>query len=497
MSRHARFPLRQIIRTESRLLARDGTAVLALLLFVAALGYALWNGYARADADREAYRAVLDQEREQEQAAARQAESSESALKGQSLGSVERYVRHGPTHPQWVGASWSFRVATMPVPPLASIAAGKLDVTPTVYQIRTDRLVEDFRQGEQTTHPLVLSTGVFDVTAVVLFFAPLLVIVLGADLVAGERERGTWALIRAQPVSPARIVSTRLGTRAMLTLLPLVGAAGLVGLLLEPGDQRDGVERLGIWSAGSVAYLAFWWAAVFVITSVQRTTASAVVILVACWVMSVFVVPTGVRLGLDWWAPLPSRAVLVQAQRLATAATEAMPPAAVLADYLRTDAALARQYGSLVPRAATVDFASGPYYLIGEARDFAVERAIKAEVDQLNRARRDQERLAAWASLLSPAMLTQTILLDAAGTGDDALRHYREAVDAFHARWRAFFLPRLFEITPIGADDYEALPRFDYQPPPAADTLRSHVSRYFGLWLLTIVMLGLGWRSIG
>lgn len=497
MSSRIRLPVRQIIRTESRLLARDGTALVALVLFVAALGYALWNGHSRTDADREAYRAVLDQERAKERAAASQAEASEHVLQGQSVASVERYVRHGPTHPQWVGASWSFRVAAMPPPPLASIAIGKLDVTPTVYGIRTDRLIENFRQGEQTAHPLVLSTGVFDATAVVLFFAPLLVIVLGADLVAGERERGTWALIRAQPVSPARVVSTRLATRAALTLLPVVGAAVAAWCLLEPDDQLDVVAGLGMWLAGSVAYLAFWWAAVFAVTSVQRTTGSAVVILVACWVASVFVVPTGVRLGLDWWAPLPSRAVLVQAQRLATAATEAVPPDAVLADYLRTDVALARQYESLVPRAAAVDFASGPYYLIAEARDFAVERAIQPAVDQLDRARRDQERLAAWASLFSPAMLTQAILLDGAGTGDHALRHFREGVDTFHGRWRAFFLPRLFEIRPIGASDYQALPRFEYQPLPQEDALKRNLSRYLGLTLLTIVLLGAGWRAIG
>lgn len=476
------LPLRHVLRTELRLLVRDGTAFVSVTLLVSLLGYALWNAHARLAADVRAYEAVLVQEREKEAEAASQAAASTKLLQGQTIDSVQRYVRHGPTHPQWVGASWSFRVAALRPPALSVLAVGQFDVTPTVYRIRTNRLIEPYRQGEQTGHPFALATGTLDATTVVLMFLPLLVIALGADLVAGDRERGTWLLLRAEPVSLASLIVARAAPRIVLTAVPVVGAVVGAWLLTAPESDSGLILRLLLWLLGSLAYLGFWWAAVLYGTACRKTTAGTIAVLMACWVGSALVAPTAVRLWLDWQAPIPHRAIQILAERVATAEADALQADAALATYLRGEPELARRYGSIVGQATQVAFASGPYYLVGEARDYASERMVRPVLDQIESARRTQARLARWASVVSPTMLAHAMLLDAAGTGDAAVRAYRQAVEQFHQTWRAFFLPRLFEIAPLGAAEYKELPRFEYQAPDVRSVL-------FTL-LLQIAMLG-------
>jgi hypothetical protein len=87
------------------MLYRDRTGVLAFgLLFVVSL-YAVWDGHARLRAQIDAHRLLLEQEAQLERNAAGKAAASEEQLRGKTIGSVDRYVRHGPTHPQWVGAT--------------------------------------------------------------------------------------------------------------------------------------------------------------------------------------------------------------------------------------------------------------------------------------------------------------------------------------------------------------------------------------------------------
>ncbi|MCC6164837.1 MAG: DUF3526 domain-containing protein [Acidobacteria bacterium] len=490
------LPLRHVLRMECRMLGRDGTALLALGLFAVLLAYALWNAHARLTADVRAYDAVVRQEHDTEHEAASQAAAAEQQLAGQTIGSVDRYVQHGPTHPQWVGASWSFRVAALPPPPLSVLAVGRLDVTPTVYRIRTNRLIDPFRQGEQTAHPLVLASGTLDATMVVLVFLPLLVIALGADLVAGDRERGTWMLVRSQPVRLTSVVLVRAAPRIVLTVAPVVAAGAGAWLLSAHESRAEIAPRIVAWTGGALAYVAFWWGATLYGTAARSTTARALVVLMTCWMCAVLIVPTTVRLWLEWQVPVPSRALQIRAEREAKADADERPADDVLAAFLKEEPGLAERYGSIVGRAARVDFASGPYYLVGEARDYATERAVLPTLERIAAAKREQEVLARRTSIASPTLLAHALLTSAAGTDDHAVAAYRRAVEQFHHTWRTFFLSRLFEVTPLGRADYAALPRFRYEAPGVSQVLAGLSWRVGALTAAAIVLMAAAARRL-
>lgn len=495
MSSAPRLPFPHIIRTEWRLLYRDRTGILTLLLLAVASTYSVWDGQTRLRAHAAAHQALLLQEAQVERDAAAKAAASERQLDGKVIGSVDRYVRHGPTHPQWVGRNWAFRVAAMPPPALGHLTVGKLDVTPVVYRIRTDRLIEEYRQGELTAHPLRLFSGTLDPTTMVLFLIPLLVIALGADLVAGERERGTLDLVRSNPISLPALMLTRIGGRAMVTAIPLLifGAATLPFVDRQADPAWRG--KLAVWLAGSVAYLTIWWGATFLASVRSRTTARAVLVLSVCWVAALLIVPSAVRLAMDGWSPIPSRAMLIQAQRAATAKADASAAKHVLAKYLASDPALMARYGPLLPQTDTFGFASGPYYLIGEARDYLAETEIRPMLDRWESARQRQERMARWLSVLSPAMLAHSMLLDAVGTGDRGLRNFRRVVDTFHDQWRAFFLPRIFDMQIVGPAEYAALPRFSYRSPSLTSVVGDTWAACVGLFAGAAVLFASAWRS--
>jgi ABC-2 type transport system permease protein len=70
---------------------------------------------------------------------------------------------------------------------------------------------------------------------------------------------------------------------------------------------------------------------------------------------------------------------------------------------------------------------------------------------------------------LSPAILAQDALNDVAGTGTARHREFVRQVEAYHAAWREYFVPKILQ--KIRLASYEDVPRFRYLEEPLAAAL--------------------------
>lgn len=159
--------------------------------------------------------------------------------------------------------------------------------------------------GDARQSSLLVRFGQLSPALVLQVIAPLLLVFIGAGMVAGERERGTLRQSLLAGVSGG----TLLGGKALaLGLAGLIISAPAFGLLLWLGVNGGArLSAVALSALGYVAYLAFWTLLIVAVSAMVQRSRTALIALVGAWAFSVVLIPRlapEVAAGL---APLPTR----------------------------------------------------------------------------------------------------------------------------------------------------------------------------------------------
>lgn len=346
-------------------------------------------------------------------------------------------------------------LALLPQAPLGALAVGQSDVYPGYLKV-TARSLDALVTGDQIEHPLAVASGQFDAAFVVLFLYPLLIFAVSFDLTATERDRGTLRMVLAQPVRLRDVVAGKMIARALLLAVPVT-----VVPILAAAAATTEVVALGtpvlVWTLAVLAYGSVWHGIALLVNARGWSAAANALVLAAIWLVFAVVGPSSVNLLIALRYPMPSR---VEAAVQARAATQeaAVKGSQQLGQFLQDHPTSAN-----VGREGMRQFA-----LLQAARDQQVAQKLQAVEAAFDAQLRRQQRLASWLSGLSPTMVAQGVLLDAAGTSAVQFDRFRAEVTAFQQRWRAYFEPRVLDAATLTAAEYAAAPVFEYEGEAAA-----------------------------
>ena len=355
-------------------------------------------------------------------------------------------------------------LAVVPPAPLGGLAVGQSDVYPGYLKV-TARNLDAVVTGDQIEHPLAVASGHFDAVFVVLFLYPLLIFAVSFDLTATERDRGTLRMVLAQPVRLRDVVAGKMIARAVMLALPVVLIPVVVILMtadLSATAKAVALQTsLPIWTLAVLAYGSIWHGIALLVNSRGLNAAANALVLAGIWLIFAIVGPASINLLIAIRYPMPSR---VEAAVQARAATQ------------EATVQGSRQLGQFLqdhPTSANVgQDGMRQFAMLQAARDKQIAdrlQAVEATFDaQLQR----QQRLASWLSVLSPTMVAQGVLLEAAGTSASRFDHFRAEARAFQQRWKAYFEPRVLDAATLSADELSAAPAFRYADPPAAAMVR-------------------------
>lgn len=461
-----------IARLEWRILRRDRAALAVLALFAGLLLLAAYTGGRRADQVSDG----LDR------ALAAQAKRA-TTLKAQHDkldASQAAPIGQDPRDPTWMGREGAARLATLPPAPLAAVAMGQRDVFPQALKVNTEVFLAAERETETPlSGPTRLTTGAFDPAFLFVVLFPLVIIALSYELLSGERERGTLAMLLSQPISQRALVFGKAGARlGVLCVVTLTFAVG--GLLVAGADLGGGALEVGLYLAVLVAWALFWFAAAIAVNAFGRTSATNALMLFGLWLLLVVVVPGLVRVGLDTLRPPPSRVEMLHEAREAAQEME-------------------RELAGLEGK-HDVDTTTQAY----------AEKLVKVQSDLATRAAPVladlRAQLAKRQSLLdglrfvSPALVVQMALEDVAGTGARRHQRFEAQVDAFHDQYRAAMFAHVRAGARLTAAQIEAIPQWTYQAEPAGDLATRVLTGVLGLLLAALMLFGValsGLRRVG
>ena len=241
---------------------------------------------------------------------------------------------------------------------------------------------------------------------------PLLVIILGFNAFAGEREQGVLRQLLSLGVSPVRLLMGKsaalaAGVAALLAPALLVVGAGLLWFG-EDAQRLDIAIRFGLLCAAYALYLLVWVFVVLGVSAASRTSRTAITILLALWVGQAVMAPRLMSEASRQLHPSPTRLAFNQALNADLKATSDRVWMANFGTTERWGAAVPLSKWGLALRLD--DQSSYPVY----------DRHFGALWDTWEK----QQRLQEWSGMAFPLLAMRALSMGLAGTDFAHHRHF-------------------------------------------------------------------------
>jgi ABC-2 type transport system permease protein len=454
-----------VFRWELLALRRDPACWAVLAFAVVAMAFAMFNGVRwLAHVDRVAAAAVARD-------AAVRVEARVQAARIDANAEPAPFIARDPRNAFGYANGLMAHYAVLPPTPLAALTVGQSDLLPSVLPL-TPASQPALGGSSEPENPHRLLIGRFDAAFAVVFLLPLVIIAFTYALVAGERERGTLALLLAQPLTLRTLFAAKLAHR-LLIVSGLLVLLGVLFVLAVPGGMG---ARLVLWLVVALGYMAFWFAMTAAIVARQGSSATHAVTLAALWLAFAMLLPAGVNLAVKMIAPIPSRIDLILALRNATDAATA-ERSKLLGTYYEDH-----------PELASAGGGAGDFVTLQLVTGQRVEQDLAPVLARYQAQLARQEAILDKLQFLSPALLAETALAESAGTGLPRHHWFFTQVMAHHAELRAFFDSRT-----LGKEKFTAwdeVPPFRYSEERMSDVV-ARVAPALAVFVLFGLALGL------
>ena len=281
---------------------------------------------------------------------------------------------------------------------------------------------------------------------VLVFLAPLFVIVLFHDLTSSEREAGRLRTLDALPLGGRRLWRRRVALRLALLWFALAAPFAL-GAAVSGASLVSSIAVLTL----IAAYLLFWTAVSMLVSRLRWSSVANAASLAAAWLVLVLVLPTLANVAINRAVPVNQGAEIALAQREAVNRAWDIPRE----DTMQRFYAAYPQWADSAP--VTHVFHYKWYLAFHQNGDASVADKVAAYRQGLER-RDAAARNLGW---VLPSVGVQAILTRLAETDLQAQLAYQDRIRAYHERLRTFFYGYLFTDRPFGKADFDRAPAFE------------------------------------
>ena len=143
-----------------------------------------------------------------------------------------------------------------------------------------------------------------------IFFGPILGLVLGFDAINKEKTSGTLSILLSQPIFRDSIINGKFiaGATALATLtMSTIGImCGLAIPMLGFGPTFEGASRIVILSSLTVLYLAFWLSIGLLFSVIAKKTSTSMLASIATWLFFTIVINILAYLIASLIVPIPT-----------------------------------------------------------------------------------------------------------------------------------------------------------------------------------------------
>nr|WP_299172923.1 DUF3526 domain-containing protein [uncultured Allomuricauda sp.] len=427
---------------ELKTLLRSGWIQFLSVLLLVLFGFASFNGSQKVEKRELDIASIKKQVNESDQKMLAQLDSIESGL---SVNASRWTIPSGPTA---VG-NYHPRIAAMPPSAMAFIATGQSDLF--THYVKPTMAGDDFALNfTEISSPVQQLFGSFDLSFVIIYLLPLIIIAFSYNILSSERENGSLKLLASQPISIHIWVLQKIGIRflwiAILTVILLLGTLLIFGGTIDLGTM---FSFIGL----TIAYILFWFALAFVVNLQASNSAKNAISILGLWLVFVLLAPSIInQLGSTIY-PMPSRTLMINKMRTVKAeVTEKQDE--ILDNFLRDHP----EYAINDPNQ------SRRFYHRYMASQDVVKKELEPIVSEFENQLDKQQTWVGKLKWISPAIVMQQALNEISGSSTKDYENYRGQVIVFAETWRQHLIPFLYNNQSFTSSDYKDLPSFTFEP---------------------------------
>lgn len=378
-------------------------------------------------------------------------------------------------HPDNIGyALYYIKFAFVnPVHPLAGISIGQTDLNNNIEHI-TILGVEGQKYDTDLVSPIKLQVGNLDLSFVIIFLFPLVIIALTFNLWYEEVEKGTWKMIKIQGRSVYDFLMAKLLIRVGLIFSALLILFAVATIVLS--IPLDG--RLAMTILMSILYLAFWFALSLCMVSLKRSSGINAVVLLSLWLILVILLPAGIN------NYVTSRYPVEEAMSLSIKQRDGYHK-----KWDTDKAETVRRFNDCYPQyekyqVSDSGFTWHWYYAMqhmGDIESAKEQQAMLAKV-------RQREALSNKIADFLPPVKMQLAMGELARTDLSSYLNFLDETSAFHERRRLEFYEHIFVDAPSNVVDWSKYKPEFYEPTSGYTPWRMVLSSL----LLTLLLLTVG-----
>ena len=325
-------------------------------------------------------------------------------------------------------------------PQLAGLAIGHRDIHPSVQSVNI-RNLEEQKYTSELVNPFYQLLGNMDFSFVLIYLFPLIIISFCFNLLSEEKEDGTWKLVLSQSENPIKIIRTKLGIRMVSIFLTF-------SLLLFFGKiylQIPLDTSLMAFALTASLYLLFWFALVWFIISLQKSSPQNAMILFFTWVSLTIVVPASVNALVVNLYPVPEAYSTILDSRDGYHNQWDKPKNPTI-----------NKFKAHYPQFTKYEHPEGKsfswfwYFAMQQMGDDEAVTATKTMKTKLHQ----RDKFSQTIGYLFPSMHTQ-FMLNSLGRSD--LKNYLNflnQLEVFHEEKRLYFYPKIFESQSTESEDW-------------------------------------------
>lgn len=324
---------------------------------------------------------------------------------------------------------------------LAGVSIGQSDVNPNVEHVSILSL-EGQKYDTDLVNPLNLQSGNLDLSFVIIYLFPLLVIAFTFNMLSEELETGTWRIVAVQTRSKLRYLLSKLSVRAVLLYVALTLLLIMAKIVLDIPLNKS----FGALVALSYLYLAFWFSLGFLVIAFQRSSSFNVVFLLSVWLVLVILFPAMLNNYMSNKYTVPEAFNTMISQRDGYHEKWDMDKTQTIESFYQHYPQF-RKYGYKNPNKG---FNWLWYYAMQQMGDDDSRKDSKAFRDKILQREAASMKVARFV----PTMYAQLAFNQLAGTSLSNYLAFLDETTRFHERTRLFFYPRVFSDATVAEVDW-------------------------------------------
>lgn len=360
--------------------------------------------------------------------------------------------------------------------PINSLAIGQRDVNPSIQTV-TIRGLEGQQYDSELNNPNTLLLGNIDLSFVLIYIFPLLIIAFTYNIISEEKESGTWKIVSIQSKNILLHILKLFYIR-ISTLLALYTAIVFMSTFyLNIPFNSTLLAYYGI----SLLYILFWFSCCFFIVSLQKNSNYNAVVLLTTWLFLIVVLPACINTYLVHKYPIPEALELTIKQRNAYHEKWDMDKQTTL-DKFYNHYPQFKTYP--LP---TAEFSWLWYYAMQQMSDDESKQQsthLMAKLTQRNIASQE-------IAQFIPTLHAQIRLNEIAQADLANQMHFWKATAGFHEKLRLYFYPKIFNNDPVNKEDWSTFKVEYYRDSSPIDFIKITLP----LLLFSTILLLIGWYT--